>query len=394
MAVVWVGRGSNVTSARENPTWNLKLETLNYPSGSQPDERLFGNTLTQGVSMSVSLRCLKAEHGDAFIITVGQGDDLHYIVVDGGPSSKFCIEEVVDELKAIPFVDLMILTHFDDDHIAGLLAYLEAYKDSTLPVREIWANCSKEIRVHTSSDISYSQANTLDEYLNTFCAKQKLIRKDNINNNLPKIDLGFCKIQVLSPTPAALQTNLNQYICTTATIASRRVENDRDIPLEELATREHKESADGDDIINRSSIAFLLEAEGKTVLIMGDADPWIVYQKQVDLGYSENAPLKADLMKVSHHGSRNNTCMQLLNILDCNKFLFSTNGGFGNSYHPDRETLAKLLISAKRKEGSQVFLYFNYPKGTIESRTGTLLTEEEMREYNCAVIDNVGTITI
>ncbi len=344
--------------------------------------------------MSVSLRCLKAEHGDAFIITVAQGDELHYIVVDGGPSSKFCIEEVVDELKAIPFVDLMILTHFDDDHIAGLLAYLEAYKDTTLPVKEIWANCSKEIRVHTSSDISYSQANTLDEYLNTFCAKQELIRKDNINNILPKIDLGFCKIQVLSPTPAALQTNLNQYICTNATIASRRVDNDRDISLEELAKRKRKEAAESDDVINRSSIAFMLEAEGKTVLMMGDADPWIVYHKLVDLGYSENVPLKADLMKVSHHGSRNNTCMQLLNILDCNKFLFSTNGGFGNSYHPDRETLAKLLICAKRKEGSQVFLYFNYPKGAIESRTGTLLTEEEMREYNCAVIDNVGTITI
>ena len=344
--------------------------------------------------MSVSIKCLKAEHGDAFIITVAQGDELHYIVVDGGPSSKFCIEEVVDELKAIPFVDLMILTHFDDDHIAGLLAYLEAYKDTTLPVREIWANCSKEIRVHTYSDISYSQANTLDEYLNTFCAKQELIRKDNINNILPKIDLGFCKIQVLSPTPAALQTNLNQYICTNATIASRRVDNDRDISLEELAKRERKEAAEGDDVINRSSIAFQFEAEGKTVLMMGDAAPWIVYHKLVDLGYSENAPLKADLMKVSHHGSRNNTCMQLLNILDCNKFLLSTNGGFGNSYHPDRETLAKLLICAKRKEGSQVFLYFNYPKGAIESRTGTLLTEEEMREYNCAVIDNVGTITI
>ena len=204
--------------------------------------------------MSVSIRCLKAEHGDAFIITVAQGDELHYIVVDGGPSSKFCIEEVVDELKAIPFVDLMILTHFDDDHIAGLLAYLEAYKDTTLPVKEIWANCSKEIRVHTSSDISYSQANTLDEYLNTFCAKQELIRKDNINNILPKIDLGFCKIQVLSPTPAALQTNLNQYICTNATIASRRVDNDRDISLEELAKRERKEAAEGDDVINRSSM--------------------------------------------------------------------------------------------------------------------------------------------
>lgn len=344
--------------------------------------------------MAVSIKCLKAEHGDAFIITVGQGDDSHYIVVDGGPSSKFCIEEVVDDLKAIPYIDLMVLTHFDDDHIAGLLAYLEAYKDTTLPVREIWANCPKEIRVHTSSDISYSQANTLDEYLNTFCAKQELTRKDNIYNTLPKIDLGFCKIQVLSPTPAALQTNLNQYICTKATIASKRVDNDRDISLKELAKREHKEAADGDDIINRSSVAFLLEAEGKTVLMMGDADPWIVYHKLVDLGYSETTPLKADLMKVSHHGSRNNTCMQLLNILDCNKFLFSTNGGFGNSYHPDRETLAKLLISAKRKETSQVCLYFNYPKETIESRTGTLLTEEEMREYNCAVIDNVGTITI
>lgn len=344
--------------------------------------------------MAIVLNCIKAEHGDAFIISIGQENDMHYIVIDGGPSSRFCIDDIVKELKAISVIDLMVLTHFDDDHIAGLLAYFKEFEDTELPVKEIWANCSKEIQIRTSSEIGYSQANTLDNYLDVHCGNQDLLRKDNINNTLQKIDFGYCQIQILSPTPDALKTNLLKYVKVVADIASKRVENDRNKSLAELSLIEHKPQNDGDDVINRSSIAFLLEAEGKTLLMMGDADPWVVSNKLRELGFSELNPMKVDLMKVSHHGSRNNICNELLGILDCNQYLFSTNGGFGNSYHPDRETLAKLLCNAKNKGNNGVKLFFNYPLSEMENRTGSLLTVEEIKEYNCTIYDDVNNITI
>lgn len=344
--------------------------------------------------MALILKCLKAEHGDAFIITIGQGIDMHYIVVDGGPSSKFCMDDIVQELKPIPVIDLMVLTHFDDDHIAGLLAYIKEYEDASLPVKEIWANCSKKVQIRTSAEISYSQANTLDNYLDAYHGSQGLLRKDNINNTLQRIDLGFCRILILSPTPDALQVNMQQYVEKVTDVASQRVDNDRNKPLEELSLIERKPQKDGDDVINRSSIAFLLEAEGKTLLMMGDADPWVVCNKLREMGYSELSPFKVDLMKVSHHGSRNNICNELIGLLDCSQYLFSTNGGFGNSFHPDRETLAKILCNARNKDGNDVRLYFNYPLSEIELRTGSLLTEDEIKEYNCTICDDAGIIPI
>lgn len=38
-------------------------------------------------------------------------------------------------------------------------------------------------------------------------------------------------------------------------------------------------------------------------------------------------------MKVSHHGSRNNISVELLDMIKCDKFIISTDGGTGNSYH-------------------------------------------------------------
>ncbi len=340
----------------------------------------------------MKLRCLKAEHGDAFIIEIGEAPEKHYIVVDGGPSSKYCIDDIVEELNKLPSIDLMVLTHFDDDHIAGLIEYVKQHKSGDFPVERIWANCAKSVPIHISSAISYTQAETLDKLLNKIGEEHAFVRDENINNTLPTFDLDFCKIQILSPTPEALNVNTEKYKENVATIASTRVENDSKKTLEELATNENKQKKEGEDVINRSSIAFTIEAEGKTLLMMGDADPWIVHAKLKTLGYSEENPLKVDMMKVSHHGSRNNTCNELLSVLDCNNYIFSTNGGYGNSYHPDRETLAKVLCHPKREKGQFVNLYFNYEQKEIEQRTGVLLTEEEKQKHNCNV--NYGTVII
>lgn len=333
----------------------------------------------------MKLRCLQAEHGDAFIIEISDGDEKHYVVIDGGPSSKYCIDDIVGELNKLSQIDLMVLTHYDDDHIAGLIEYVNGHQQGNFPVKRIWSNCSKDIHVSTTSTISYGQAQTLDTLLEIIAGRQVLIKEDKINNTLPKIDLGFCKIQILSPSPASLKANIEMYVKEMGTIASTRVDADSKKALEVLANNMNKKCKEGVDVINRSSIAFTIEAEGKTFLMMGDADPWIVLAKLNELGYTEDNPLQVDLMKVSHHGSKNNTCNELLDVLNCSNYLISTNGGYGNTYHPDRETIAKILLHSKRKSEVPTTLYFNYDLKDIEKRIGTLLTKEEEKKHNCQI---------
>jgi len=69
------------------------------------------------------------------VLDVGQGDAIfirtpagHKLLVDGGPSGRLVSEALGEEL---PFwdrkLDMVILTHPDDDHLAGLVTVLERY---------------------------------------------------------------------------------------------------------------------------------------------------------------------------------------------------------------------------------------------------------------------------
>jgi hypothetical protein len=64
--------------------------------------------------------------------------------------------------------------------------------------------------------------------------------------------------------------------------------------------------------------------------------------------------LTVDALKLSHHGSKNNTSSELLDLLVCKHFLFSTNGTKHD--HPDPECVARVV--APKRPG--VELHFNY----------------------------------
>ena len=72
--------------------------------------------------MSLSVEILKASYGDAFILYCEDNERKGTVVVDGGPKSTSL--QIVRKLRSIGCIDLMILSHFDHDHIAGLYRYI------------------------------------------------------------------------------------------------------------------------------------------------------------------------------------------------------------------------------------------------------------------------------
>ena len=69
---------------------------------------------------------LKAAHGDALIVEAKQEEKAFRIVIDGGP--KETADEISDYFLNLKHIDLLILTHFDADHITGLLKFFEQQK--------------------------------------------------------------------------------------------------------------------------------------------------------------------------------------------------------------------------------------------------------------------------
>ena len=342
------------------------------------------------------IEILPAYHGDAFIIHATIGGKSGIIVVDGGPEQSRI--KVLRRLEQFDIIDLMVLTHYDSDHISGLNTFLEQQTDPDIfCVKELWVNCAREIDMKDGNNVSYGQAYKMADMISALNKKNNvsIAWKEKISAGYER-DFGFATIYVIGPQADILDIRQEKYEeAISNDVSSARVEHDIRISLETLAQNEKitPSTAKNNELANMASIAFIIECDGLRALMLGDSYPDVI-EKELRKKYSEEAPLRVDVVKVAHHGSRNNISNSLLDIIDCQDYIISTNGGIGNTRHPDREALANILCHSRRDKSKTTRLFFNYEIEDIQKRTGVLLTEEEMKTYNCKIYSPVSNYPI
>ena len=350
------------------------------------------------------IEMLQALHGDAFILHCHKNGNNGVIVVDGGPYRDS--RKIVSHLDALNTIDLMILTHYDDDHIGGILAYIKKHKaDRPFPVKYMWVNGAYDTPVYASPNVSFGQAKKMADEL-------KEINEELTKDGFPTIDwetpivskkesivLPFSDILILSPDADTKKINDMNYrkAIHNANIgrAYTRQKQALKSSLSELALMIKEQPKDNDiqEVTNRSSIAFIVRNDNFSMLMLGDSYPCSIVESLKNVGYSTENPLSVDFVKISHHGSRNNISNELLDMIDCDRFLISTNGGNGISCHPDRETIANIVCHAKRDRDKPIHLYFNYSIKKIENVGYKFIEEKELEYYNIVVHENVQQIT-
>ena len=345
----------------------------------------------------MEVQFLQAEYGDAIIIKTESNDKSFTIVVDGGPESS--ADTIAQQLVELGHIDLLVLTHFDEDHILGLIKYVELFKNRRLPVDRFWCNCAQKIDLAGVTKISetrYENANTLAEYLR----KQSVINPsfkwtEDITTTTEPFKEGDLRIEILSPTRDVLNELKEGYEIyykehdwvdseerTSIGLVGNNPDTKKSIDDLVLSDKPHNVN-----LWNKASIAFLLTAEGKRVLMLGDADADIVAESIENI-YGEEAVLDIDLVKLSHHGSKHNISKRLLSHIKCNDFVISTNGGAINFCHPDRKTIALVLRNANKEQSQTTTFHFNYPIDEIQKRTGLLLSDDEKKNEQCCMIEN------
>jgi hypothetical protein len=124
---------------------------------------------------------------------------------------------------------------------------------------------------------------------------------------------------------------------------------DADDPIDDLLHRlgddlergSTKSFGSDHSVANGSSIAFLFEFGGTSLLLTGDAyAPDLQRTIGRLLDERKASRLEVDLFKLAHHGSMNNVTSELLDLIDPGTILICTDGTrFG---HPDRETIELL----------------------------------------------------
>lgn len=308
------------------------------------------------------IELLPARHGDCIWITYGRPGHLSSILIDGGPAPTW-EESLEQRIRETTELELFVLTHIDADHVAGAIPFLEGSPGLTFG--DVWFNGWKHLP--RTGFLSARQG----EIFSTLLVERELPWNSLFDggaievteSGLPEVTLpGGMDITVLSPTPKQLgrlrrrwgDELLRHGLVPGAhhqyrQFLARQPNTSTDVPA--LAATPFR--SDG-SVPNAASLAFLAEYEGAAALFTGDAVASVLVRTIKRLLEARGeARLGVDALKVSHHGSRGNTSTALLELLDCPRYFFSSNGDIHNL--PDNETIGRIVHGA-----SQPVLIFNY----------------------------------
>lgn len=224
--------------------------------------------------------------GDAILVRTEGGQN---ILIDGGPDRS-----IVYKLeKVLPWydrtIDVMVLTHPHADHVAGLIEVAKRY--------------------HVARVVSTGMAHTTPEYLAwlDLLKKKKLAAASFKEGDTLMLD-HRAKLTALAPPK---NMNLGQ--------------------VKDL---------------NDTSLVLFVETPNIKILLTGDAQELI--EKDM-LATHEDFLQHVDVLKVGHHGSRNATTKDFLDIVKPRYAIISA--GAKNQFgHPHLETLARL-----RAAGADIF---------------------------------------
>ena len=360
--------------------------------------------------MIFSLDVRRARKGDCMLLHFGSDDSPGLVMIDGGPKSVYAphlrprIQEIRDarglgRTESLP-VDLLMVSHVDDDHIQGVLDLTRELLASTgaplVGVANLWHNSFDAIIGRNPKELTASitaqfgpasltgdlpddatvEAET-DEEEEVVVSSLKVLasieqghrlRVDARNNKLDwpsNVEFGG-KLILASKKPQRVGEGLTFTVAGPMQPELLALQKKHDDWLKELKekglTVEEALAAYVDKSVpNLSSIVVIAEAGDKKMLLTGDArGDKILEGLELIEALDAGGSMHVDLLKVPHHGSANNLDEDFFERITADHYVFSGNGEHGN---PERESFEMLF----RARGSDPFeLHLTYPIDEID----------------------------
>ncbi|MBI5913026.1 MBL fold metallo-hydrolase [Candidatus Azambacteria bacterium] len=225
----------------------------------------------------LSVYALDVWQGDAIFIETPQG---HQVLIDGGPDTR-----VLSELSSVmPFwdksIDLIVLTHPQEDHMFGLIEVLGRY------------------------DVANVLMTGVNYHTRTYEEFKKAVEEEGARVIIAR--------------------------------AGEKIRFDDGVEMDVLFPASTVAGQDAPADVNDTSVAARLRFGEKSFLFMGDAG----MQEEAALVRS-GEDIDIDVLKVSHHGSKTSTSQLFLEKTTPEFAVVSV--GAKNKYgHPHQDTLARL----------------------------------------------------
>ena len=327
--------------------------------------------------MLFSLDVLRAAKGDCLCLHYGTASKPGLILIDGGPATiyedslqprlnQIRKQRKIADTKPLP-VDLVMISHIDDDHIQGMLDLFKSLADAkregrlvSLKINSLWHNSFARLLQQEaglvekttaaaygvaslgqiakveglSPDVgkvlaSVPQGAMLENYATQLGISNQQSPSGLMSAAKPfkPLEIGPLKVTILGPQQKEidkLRKEFEKWVKSQAKLKAGAA----------LA------AYDDDSFFNLSSIVALVEAGPKKILLTGDArgDKILDGLRQAGL-LKKGQTLHVDILKAPHHGSDRNIQPDFFESITANHYVFSGDGEHGN---PERATLEML----------------------------------------------------
>lgn len=310
---------------------------------------------------------LPAGHGDCILVQCS----AFTILVDSGPIRP----DIHARLRAALIlaldgkaIDLAIITHHDEDHTGGMHWILRGGNDVAIVVNQLLFNSPSLIASFLDGDkeeaASFVHAHTVSGLLPP-CSAEAVYAGQKPR----EFDEGRVVLTMFSPNPDLIEEYGREIACGVKQCKNLETEGDEEEPaglkgrvvpvvgsLTNLRAMADSDNGSDRSKSNALSLAFMLSFEGRNLLFLGDS--WAsTVEAAFDQKWPGNARQQFDVVFVSHHGSKNNTTVNLYKRIDCKRFVICADG----KSHPDALTLRRIL-EASGWIGPTFYLSENTPE--------------------------------
>lgn len=371
--------------------------------------------------MLFSLEVLDAADGDCLLLHWGKKDDPKIALIDGGRARVYedvlrpRLEEIVENLNIDRLaLELVMISHMDDDHIVGIRELMRALRteveknvplrDRTVRVKRLWHNVFNDVlgdpvdkyytkltasvqasvggspnpqlieglakafesRQGASADEAREDAQAVAAVLAAY-SHGRAVRDDHKflydNNQIAYLNAPFSSpndrptliTAEKTPTPVKIE-GLEVQVLGPMEAEIDALQTDFDAYINEKGLSAEAVLAAYADrsVKNLSSIVCLTLLGGKSILLTGDASGKNVIAGLEKAGLlAPNTTLSVDILKMPHHGSDRNVASDFFKRIVAGTYVFPGDGANGN---PDRSTLQWLSNARGESATYQVVL--------------------------------------
>lgn len=343
--------------------------------------------------MIFTLEALEAKHGDALLLHHGPKSEPRLVMIDGGPAGVYNLrlKRRLRELKdsrspngPLP-IDLLMVSHIDEDHILGVLDLVDDLKDlddsgeeAILDIQKLWHNSFDEltgadpadlagpaeaVRGVALGDVEPGDVSREAALIMVSVPQGKRLRSQAkaLGISIPGLitykggaakslkiggeDLFF---QILGPNEKRVEALKKKWLAT-----KKKKNAVSEVEWQALAADFVDNS-----VANLASIVVLARLGKRSMLLTGDGrgDDLLAALREAKL--LDKGKLHVDVLKLPHHGSERNVRLDFFQAITAENYVISADGRFNN---PDVKTL-DMIEKARGKAGYTVYMTNSIPR--------------------------------